>query len=188
MTVCPVCEHQQQAGLECEVCGKDLSAQAGLGGLPPPPPVPIERVAGLEVTVPDRVGDVGVERFAELELNRFAKVDVAPDRTPDVEPSAQAPVGDVRVEPLTDFAADRAPDDGVRTAAPSGQVTCRYCKNVQQAGTVCERCGMKLTSALQTLAPEVPQGEWVRCKACGAPGPAGQRCKECGRVVEAPKA
>jgi len=47
---------------------------------------------------------------------------------------------------------------------------------------------MKLPAALQGLAPEIPPDEWVRCKACGAPGPAGERCKECGRVVDAPEA
>jgi len=185
MTLCPVCEHQQQAGLECEVCGKDLSALAGLGGLAPPP-VEIERVAGLEATVPERVGDVAVERFAELEVNTFAKVQVAPEVTPGVEPSRMAPVGDVPVERVTELAEDRAPDDGVRTAAPSGQVTCRYCKNVQATGTVCDRCGMKLPRAL-AIESAAAQPDWVRCRACGAPGPVGERCKECGRPVEPPE-
>lgn len=186
MTVCPVCEHQQQVGLECEVCGKDLSAQAGLGNVPPPP-VQVQRVEGLETTLPERqVGDVAVERFSELEQNRFGKVDVAPELTPDLETSRAAPVGEVPVERVADLAQDRAPDDGVRTAAPTGQVVCRYCRNVQATGTICERCGMKLPKALQTQAA-APQAEWVRCRACGAPGPVGERCKECGRVVAAPE-
>ena len=181
MTVCPVCEHQQQVGLECEVCGKDLSAQAGLTGLPPPPPVAVEKVPDLQVTVPDRVGDVAVERFSELEQNAFGKVQIAPELTPDLETSSLPPVGEVQVDRVADLSEDRAADDGVRTAAPSGQVVCRYCKNVQQSGTLCERCGMKLPTALKF---DVPTGEnWVRCRACGAPGPVGERCKECGRVV-----
>lgn len=187
MTVCPVCEHAQQFGLECEVCGKDLSALSGLGALPPPP-IAIERVLELEVTVPDRVGDVALENFSELEQNAFARVEATPDRTPDLETSRLAPVGDVAVERVTDLAEDRAADDGVRTAAPQGQVTCRYCKNVQASGSLCERCGMKLPTALKGLAPEVPVSEWVRCRACGAPGPVKERCRECGRVIEAPEA
>jgi hypothetical protein len=186
MVVCPVCEHQQQSGFECEVCGKDLSALSGLSGLAPPP-VAVQRLSELEVTIPDPVGDVGVERVAELQANAFAKVDVAAELTPDLELSRQAPVGDVSVERLAEIDDTRAADDGVRTAAPTGQVVCRYCKNVQQAGTQCERCGMKLPTALQALAPEVPASEWVRCRACGAPGPIGERCRECGRVVEAPE-
>src|SRR5438046_1741331 len=109
MVVCPVCEHPQQLGLECEVCGKDLSALSGLAGLAPPP-VTIERVAELEATIPDRVGEVRVERFAELEVNTFAKVEVAPDATPGVEPSRMAPVGEVPVERVSELAEDRAPD------------------------------------------------------------------------------
>src|SRR5262245_5775153 len=108
MTVCPVCEHQQQLGLECEVCGKDLSALAGLSGLAPPP-VTVQKVPELEVTVPDRVGDVRVERFADLEVNTYANVQVAPERTPELETSRIAPVGDVRVERVVDLAEERAP-------------------------------------------------------------------------------
>ncbi len=185
MTICPVCEHPQELGLECDVCGKDLSGVAGLGGLAPPP-VAIEKVAELEATIPDRVGDVAVDRFGELEANTFAKVQVAADVTPDLETSSMPPVGEVAVERVAELADDRAPDDGVRTAAPSGQVTCRYCKNVQPTGTVCERCGMKLPRAL-VIESAAKAAEWVRCRACGAPGPVGERCKECGRPVEPPE-
>ncbi|MBK7860760.1 MAG: hypothetical protein IPJ65_19585 [Archangiaceae bacterium] len=186
MMVCPVCENQQQAGLECDVCGRDLSALAGLGGLAPPP-VAVQQITELEVTIPDRVGEVAAAGFAELEANRFGKVEVRPDVTPDLETSSQAPVGEVPVERVADLDLDRAPDDGQRTAAPAGQVVCRYCKNVQQTGTLCDRCGMKLPAPLQVLAPEVPADQWVRCRACGAPGPIGERCRECGRVVAAPE-
>ena len=36
------------------------------------------------------------------------------------------------------------PDDGQRTVLQVGAVTCRYCRNVQSTGSLCERCGMKL--------------------------------------------
>jgi hypothetical protein len=184
MTVCPVCEHQQELGFECEVCGKDLSGPlAGLG----PPPVAVERVAGLEQTLQDRVGEVGVDRLAELEQNAMPKVgQVASEVPPDLETSSMAPVGEVPVDRVPDMADDRAADDGVRTAAPTGQVVCRYCKNVQQMGTVCDRCGMKLPGALVTEVSR-PKIELVRCRACGAPGPVGERCKECGKMVDAPE-
>jgi hypothetical protein len=185
MTVCPVCEHQQEVGFECDVCGKDLSGPlAGLG----PPPVAVEQVAGLEQTVGERVGDVGVERFADLELNVLPKAPDGPVAAmPDVEASRLAPVGEVPIERMTDIADERAADDGVRTAAPSGQVVCRYCKNVQPTGTVCDRCGMKLATALVTEVSR-PVVELMRCRACGAPGPVGERCKECGRLVTATEA
>jgi hypothetical protein len=187
MVICPVCENQQASGFECDVCGRDLSAQSGLAALPPPPAVAIERLPELEGT-PDRVGEVRVERIPELEQNLHAAVQVAPDLTPGLEASALPPVGDIPVLPMDELDDnDRAPDDGVRTAAPEGQVVCRYCKNVQPAGSQCERCGMKLPKALELMAPEIPVEEWVRCRACGAPGPAGERCSECGKVIEVPE-
>jgi hypothetical protein len=181
MTVCPVCEHQQEIGFECEVCGKDLSSLSGLGGLGPPP-IAVQRIAELEITVPDRVGDVGAARVAELEANAYAKVEVAAELTPGLETSQLAKVGEVPVERVADLADDRVRDDGVRTAAPTGQVICRYCKNVQATGTVCDRCGMKLPTALRTEAA-APKLQTERCRACGAPGIIGERCKECGRVI-----
>jgi hypothetical protein len=184
MTVCPVCEHQQELGFECEVCGKDLSGPlAGLG----PPPVAIQRVEGLEQTVGERVGDVGVQHINELELNAMPKAPDAPTGgTTDLELSQFAPTGAIPIEKVADLTVDRAPDDGVRTAAPSGQVTCRYCKNISPAGTVCAHCGMRLPRALQTEVSK-PKVELFRCIACGAPGPAGAPCKECGRMVTAPE-
>lgn len=184
MIVCPVCEHQQSFGVECEVCGKDLGALGDLG----PPPVPTLPVDGLEVTVPERVGDVPVERFGELEVNQLPAAPAVNDRLAELEPS-RADVGDVPVERVADLAEERAPDDGVRTAAPGDQLTCRYCRTVQLAsqGYVCGRCGMALPRARPTaLVVEALAPEWTRCRSCGAPAKAGERCGDCGREVTAP--
>jgi hypothetical protein len=185
VTVCPVCEHAQEVGFECEVCGKDLSGPLeGLG----PPPISIEAVPEFEVTTYAPVGDVPTEGFGDLEANAFAKTADAPvNSTPDLETSALPPAGEVAVDRVPDISEDRVADDGQRTAALSGQVTCRYCKNVQPLGTVCDRCGMKLPTPLATDL-EKPVVALVRCRACGAPGPVGERCKECGRVVSEPDA
>ena len=180
-----MCEHQQEFGFECEVCGKDLSDMIGLIG---PPPVAIERLEAMEVTVADRVGDVPLDQVADLQMNALPAAPDAPvATTPDLELSSQAPVGEVQVERIGDFTNDRAVDDGLRTKAPAGALTCRYCRNVQATGTICERCGMHLPTAMQITAKGPPE-EWTRCKACGAPGVIGQRCKECGRLVPHPDA
>ena len=138
--ICPVCEHSQESGIECEVCGKALGGLGGLG----PAPVQIQRMEGLEVTVPEKLGEVPVEKMGELEVTRFAAVNVAPETTPDVEYTARAAVGDVPIDRVPDMSEDRVPDDGQRTAFAEGPVTCRYCRNVQATGAICERCGMKL--------------------------------------------
>lgn len=194
MIVCPVCEHPQAQGLECDVCGKDLSSLGELGGLDDlgglgPPPVAVEAVPGLEVTVPDRVGEVPVERDAALEVNLAAPVgEVRVELVPDLDPTA-APVGEVPVERMTELDLDRAPDDGVRTPVATGAVTCRYCRNVQTSGAICDKCGMKLPRVAGEEQAAVVKGAelpWVRCRFCGAPNPQEERCKECGRLLPVP--
>jgi hypothetical protein len=186
--ICPVCEHQQDFGIECDVCGKALGGLDGLG----PPPVMAQQLEGLEVTRLESVGDVAVQPIGELEVTRFAAVEVAPDRTPDVEHNRAAPVGEVAVERIADLSVDRVPDDGQRTQLQVGAVTCRYCRNVQATGSLCERCGMKLPQIVVAdaitgtlLSPEEVK---TRCRSCGAPAMAGQRCGDCGRDVPYPDA
>ncbi|MEW6431867.1 MAG: hypothetical protein AB1730_10195 [Myxococcota bacterium] len=184
---CPVCDHEQAYGLECDVCGKELGGLFALG----PPPVPIGPLEGLELTIPGRVGEVQVERLGDLESTRMADVQVAVQAIPDVEQNRAAPVGEVQVERV-EVTVDRVPDDGVRTAAPTGAITCRYCRNVQATGSICDRCGMKLPVAI--IVPQASRSPWAaepvktRCRACGAPATAGQRCGDCGHAVAFPDA
>jgi hypothetical protein len=202
MIVCPVCEHQQAQGMECDVCGKDLSMLGapaglpgldgldGLDGLGPPPSAPSEQVPGLEATVGARVGDVPVERDSDLEVSSFTVGEVPVEKMPDLE-IVSGMVGDVPVEPMPDLAVDRVPDDGVRTQVNTGAATCRYCGNVQQAGLICDKCGMRLPRASAAQVAEIrkrPGNETIRCKICGAPNTsADERCKECGRPLPEPE-
>lgn len=190
MVVCPVCEHQQAFGVECDVCGKDLGDLGGLG----PPPVAEAKVEGLEVTIPERVGDVPIERVGELDAHIVdsAGITVAPEVVADLD-VARASVGEVAVERVADLSVDRAPDDGQRTAAPTGAVRCRVCQNVQAEGLLCNVCGYRLP---RTQVPIVQAGVApprqtfsrgdVRCRACGAPAVPGERCSECGALAPLP--
>jgi len=187
--ICPVCEHSQEFGVECEVCGKDLGGLGDLGA----PPSAAQVVEGLEATIGERVGEVAVERVGELEVTSFTTGEVAVLEMGELERTGSEPVAAVASEPMADLSNDRAPDDGVRTQAPVGEVSCRYCRHVQTVGLICDHCGMKLP----TFAPAVvaaPAGkpkqslESVRCKSCGAPAKPGQRCTECGREVALPDA
>lgn len=191
MVACPVCEHQQAFGIECEVCGKDLGDLGELG----PPPAAEVKLEGLEVTVPDRVGEVAIDRVGDLEVTSFTvQGPVAVEAVPDLDIGRANDVGAVPVERMADMAEDRAADDGVRTAAPTGAVTCRYCRNVQAAGLICNTCGMRLPKV--AAPPPVPAGATgpkvtysrgdVRCKACGAPAIPGERCSECGALAPLP--
>lgn len=188
MITCPVCEHQQDFGVECDVCGKALGGLDELG----PPPVSAERVEGLEVTIPEPLGEVSVERMGDLELSRYASVEVAADVTPDLVATGVS-VGEVAVERVADMTVDRVPDDGQRTVLPEGPLTCRYCRNVQAAGSICERCGMRLPQVI--IVPQIVGGLLLdaedvktRCRACGAVATAGKKCGECGHDVPFPDA
>ncbi len=188
--ICPVCEHQQDFGVECDVCGKSLGGLEGLG----PPPVTIEIVEGLEATISAPLGDVPLEAMGELEVTRHAAVNVALDLTPDMVPNAQAAVGEIAIERVADLSEDRVPDDGVRTALSEGPVTCRYCRTIQAGGGLCERCGMKLPAVFEPPVVMVA-GTMLsstelktRCRMCGAPAMGGQRCGDCGHEVPYPDA
>lgn len=188
MIVCPVCETQVEFGFECEVCGKDLS---GFLGAMPPPPVTIQKLADLEQTIPDRVGEIAIERAPDVEVTAFAKTaEVAQAPMADFEKTTQDAVGDIAVLPIDGIAEDRVPDDGVRTAIPTGPLTCRYCKNVQATGSLCERCGMKLPFVAVAAVVGPPKRKievWARCKACASPALGGEPCRECGRFVPMPE-
>ncbi len=189
MIVCPVCETRVEFGFECEVCGKDLSAV--LGSMPPPP-VTIQKMAELEVTIPDRVGEIAIERAPDVEgtaLPSAGEVVSAP--MVDFEKTATDKIGEIPVLPIDDISEDRVPDDGVRTAIPTGPLTCRYCRNAQAVGTICEKCGMKLPQvavAAVAVDPKKKKKEvWTRCRACAAPALGGGHCRECGREVPMPE-
>ncbi len=188
MIVCPVCETQVDFGFECEVCGKDLSA--ALGALPPLP-VRIQKMVELEVTIPDRVGDIPIERAADVEVTAFAKTGaVLAPTIADFEKTGADKVGEVPVLPIDDMSEDRVPDDGSRTAISTGPLTCRYCKTLQQAGTICERCGMKLPRLAVAAAVDSKKKKlevWTRCRACAAPALGGEHCRECGHEVPMPE-
>ena len=177
MVTCPVCEHQQAVASECEVCGRNLMGVAGA------PPLVVERLPDLEVTLQEAVPLAAAEAMPELENHRSGAV-AAPaiEVVPDLD--RIAPVGEVPYLPLNDLSEDRAPDDGVRTALPTGAMTCRYCRNVQAHGLVCEKCGMRLrvSAALTAATSAKALAEQRRCRACGAPVTLGDRCGECGRV------
>lgn len=191
MIVCPVCEHQQAAGFECDVCGKDLGAALGDGGLLAPLAPDIPRLAELEQTGVEQAKNVPIEPMPGLEANIGAAgtPEVPVQRMAEMETYA-APVGDVPVAPMPELSADRAEFVGQKAVAPGAQVQCRYCGNVQAKGAICDRCGMRLPRAKAGASAEKgakPGAPLVRCKFCGTPGHEGERCKgkDCGRVVEA---
>jgi len=136
MIVCPVCEHAQPEGAECDVCGKKLLHGAAAIPLVPP-------VDGLEPTRHAGV-DAGAERLPDLEPTRHGPADPPADPAPDLDRGRAAPV-DIAVDAAPDIErTDAAIPGDARTAVPA-IVTCRYCRTpATQSERVCSRCGMRL--------------------------------------------
>ena len=186
MIVCPLCEHPQPQGDECEACGKVLVA-AGVAA-----EVPVQRLAELQETVVEggpaaRVAPV--QPMTELEATRIRTgPDLPAAPMTDLELGRLAPVGEVKVEAVPELDRARVQDLDPRTALPIGAVTCRYCRNVQAVGLVCDKCGMRLPKAPVAAAAEGPLAAvvWTRCKSCGAKARANLPCGDCGRPVPMP--
>jgi hypothetical protein len=183
MITCPVCEHTQAGGDECEQCGKRFGGRAATAV----PDVP--RLAELELT-PHQGGRVEVpsQLMAELEMTQLGRgPDLPPVSFPEME-RTRTGVGDVDAPPMADLELGRAPDDGARTEIPWGAVKCRYCGHEQVEGKLCDQCGMRLPS-FEAAAPAqvttIPDDLRVRCK-CGSPARPGARCGNCGELVPVP--
>lgn len=181
MIVCPVCEHQQLSGFECENCGKQL-AQKNVAS------APVQVLPELEQTRVVAAGlNVAVQALPELERTQMqAGPDLPAQRVADLEATASGKVGAVQVAPVPELDLGREQDDGQRTAAPTGSVMCRYCRNVQAAGLLCEKCGMRLPrAAVAPVAAKGPavEGEWTRCRDCGSRAKFNTRCGNCGNLV-----
>jgi hypothetical protein len=164
MIVCPVCEHQQEAGSECERCGRHLVEGRGTDA-------PVAPLEGLELTSldPSAVAALPGEPVAGLEVTRFeaAELPLLAELVPDLEQTLAEPV-EVAADPTPDVERLQAglPDDGP-TLLPI-VVVCRYCRTEAGPGErICARCGMRLPVAA-TAAPAPAAGALVRCS-CGTP-------------------
>jgi ribosomal protein L32 len=187
MIICPMCEHSQAQGSECENCGKKLQQPRQVA------PVAVAPLPELEQT--HHAGGravVASEPLPELDFTRQkAGPDLPAQVLPEMETTRAAPVAQVPVEAVPELDTGRAAADGVRTAAPTGAVVCRYCRNVQAEGLVCDRCGMRLPRARVAPAAEARKAgaeedtAWKPCQKCRTPTRPGKLCTVCGTRVEA---
>lgn len=175
MTVCPVCEHAQAQGTECEVCGKVLAPAPAA-----PPATPPVALDGLERTALGEADVGGVVPMADLESTLHAPAPPVADLVPDLEATRAAPV-DVAVAPEPDVertAHGGLPaDDGF--ALPPLPV-CRYCRTPATADErICARCGMRLPAVTAAAEPRAA-GEERRCSCGLLLAPEASRCPSCG--------
>lgn len=170
MAVCPLCEHAQERGVECEVCGRRLPEEPEVAG-------PVAAMPELEPTVAPPAEVAPADRMPDLEVTSHDPTGApAAELIPDLERTNTAPV-EVEVQPVPDV--DRGLE-GLPADAPTpypALVVCRYCRTEAQLGEMlCARCGMRLPTVALVPPPVEEQG---RLCSCGAPV-RGPRCPACG--------
>jgi rRNA maturation protein Nop10 len=175
MIVCPLCEHAQAIGEECEVCGKKLSATSEAPF--------VARFEGLELTRLEEAVVADVETVPGLEPTRHAPVTAVPEPIPYLEPTRLEDVT-VAVEPIPELERTQAEPLPWEERAPAVLAPlCRYCRTPASPGDVlCGRCGMRLPVSQPTAAAPPPEGPAARCPSCGSLSLA-DICPGCGGKV-----
>src|SRR5512143_2912573 len=182
MLTCPVCEHVQAAGDECQVCGRRLTGAGAEGTATEPLP-------GLEPTLLPPV-DAPADPLPGLEptLHPAAAEGASPeDLSSWTEPTRLAPAEAAPVEPLPGIEHHRSepiPDEEP-ALDPLAPVVCRYCRSTAMPGDkFCVKCGMRLQRFEPVRYAALERGELV-CTDCGALGH-GPRCRRCGARMASP--
>ena len=179
MSVCPLCEALAESRV-CEVCGHVFAPEVS------PPTAPPPRLAELDAA--PSVGGLGpVVPLTDLEPTRFAATAAAEGSTEtDWERTRVGEVPDVSAGGLEELERGREAPDAERTLPSVVSVTCRYCRNVQASGLLCERCGMRLPWSVKVAAssrPTLDPDLLVRCPLCGVRTYQRERCAACGGLL-----
>lgn len=171
MIACPVCEHQQAQGLECDVCGMRISR----GG-----PAEAAATSPMDDLEPTRhaAAEPGGERMAAIEPTLHAPAGDAPGQALEIEATRAAPV-DVQTLPVPGLEpSSTAMTAEARTALPVF-VACRYCRATAVPGErFCARCGMRLPLFVPAVRGDAAPA--VRICPCGAPLRSSGACPSCG--------
>jgi len=177
MPECPVCEHVQEGGEECQVCGRRLGPRGAAGWQ-------VEPIPGLEPTSAGAV-QIGAEGLAGLEPTRLeAGGEARPEPVADwLERTGAGAVAPAALEVPPGLELHRAAPVPGDAADPLAATLCRYCREPAAPGDrFCPRCGMRLPlfDARQVAAEVLG----ARCPECGGEA-AGPRCRRCGAHLRA---
>jgi hypothetical protein len=169
MAVCPVCEAPVVAPV-CEVCGHCFR----------PPSSPEANVTQLQdLELPQAPGLAApVVPLSDVEPTRFPATPEPDTRSEvDWERTSWGQAPDVAAGGMAELDTGREASAGEPVLRSAGPVTCRYCRNVQATGLLCERCGMRLPRSVPSSRVEEVL---VRCQQCGERSYPRERCASCG--------
>jgi hypothetical protein len=176
MTTCPVCE-APALGRVCDICGHAFAPEAQVA-------VPL---TALDLDIPPlSVGPPPVAPLLDLEPTRFAATGGAVAEVMDLEATRLATAPDVVAGGLEALDTGRETTPSEPAPPATDAVTCRYCRNVQTAGVLCDRCGMRLprnVKPTRAAAPTVDPDLLVRCLKCGIRTYQRERCAGCGGLL-----
>jgi hypothetical protein len=148
---------------------------------------PMEGLEFTRLDVPDGLG-LALEPTPGLEPTLVAAVPEMPgEPLLGWEATVVSPALAVAVAELPDLDRGRATVEAGPPAVP-GPRRCRYCRNVQPKGLLCDRCGMSLppVQSERTELPVATAGGRVRCPRCGERTPIEwERCGGCGALLPA---
>lgn len=184
MILCPVCEHSQAQGAECERCGKQLVVVKV-------PDLPVAVLPDLEITkMAGTDAPVQVMPLQDIEITKLAAgPDLPVQQVQDMESTHTAPVNvhALEIDGLEQHRLESNPAE--RTRVPEGPIACRYCGTPGLPGSFCDGCGKKHASFVQPGARDAKGGfskdaaPMVR-HACGVLTRALMNCSSCGVFVE----
>jgi hypothetical protein len=172
---CPVCDAPALSRL-CEVCGHAFAAEAS--------PSEIALSPLLDLDVPPAPAQVQLAPLFDLEPTRF-QATVLPPGPPEMdwERTRLGEVPDIAAGGLAEFESGRETAASDLTPPSTASVVCRYCRNVQTSGLMCDHCGMRLpwsAKATLVLSPLLDPDLLVRCPRCGIRTYQRERCAGCG--------
>lgn len=177
MIVCPVCEHPQDKGDTCDVCGKRLVVAAPTSEQYPTLP----ELEATAIVARNAVGPP-VTMMPELDLHRVGHVEVQPEKVAELEataiPGASAPV--TSLEAVPDLERTRVIDGDARTVL-GPTVGCRYCGHVQaRTNILCERCANAMPRIVTETKGKAEGPPKRACGNCGVDAELGKKCPSCG--------